>query len=103
MGTVPSAEIGKVFSILEVAKGITQLIAPPIYGHLYKSTLRTVPEAFLYLKIACKCLIFIAGVVILIELNKKIERERLSQKERLLKTQITNNDEQPVRTPNIAS
>ena len=79
---VPGTEIGKVFSVLEFVKGIIKLIVPIIYGKLYEHTLRTVPEAFMYLRITCKCLVFVAGVVVLIELSKKYSREKLSQKGR---------------------
>lgn len=82
IATVPNTELGKVFSILEYAKGLLLLIGPVIYGKLYENTLRTVPEAFIYLSMVCKCFVFIAVVVILIELNKKCMRERSSQKER---------------------
>ena len=87
IANVPSTEIGKVFSILEFGNIIIKMAGPIIYGKLYEKTLRTVPSAFLYLGITLKAFVFIAGVVILIELNKKFKRQGCHKKEDDIKIQ----------------
>ena len=76
---VPANEIGKVFCVVEFFKGIIALTGPVIYGYLYEKTLRTCPEAFLYLSSACKCVVFIVGFIIYVQLSK---REKQKQKEK---------------------
>lgn len=79
IGVVPRTEIGRVFSVVEFFKGILSFAGPVIYGKLYEHTLRVVPEAFLYLGISCKVLVFICGIIIYIELSKKAKREKLQK------------------------
>ena len=73
---VPVTEIGKVFSVVEFFKGILVLAGPNIYGTLYEYTIRTVPEAFLYLSSSCKCVVFILSIFIYIQFNKREKRLR---------------------------
>ena len=71
ISVVPNTEIAKVFCVMELFKGSLQLIGPVIYGNLYRYTLEYFPEAFLYLGVAVKFLVFITGVLIYIELTKR--------------------------------
>ena len=71
ISVVPNTEIAKVFCVVELFKGILQLIGPVIYGKLYQYTIESIPEAFLYLGIGVKALVFITGVLIYIELEKR--------------------------------
>ena len=73
---VPVTEIGKVFSVVEFFKGILVLAGPNIYGTLYEYTIRTVPEAFLYLSSSCKCVVFILSIFIYLQFNKREKRLR---------------------------
>ena len=83
IGLVPVTEIGKVFSVVEFFKGILAFAGPIIYGVLYEKTVRTVPEAFLYLITALKCLVLIASIIIYIGLmryDEKKKQEKYSHK-----------------------
>ena len=98
ISVVPVTEIGKVFCVVEFFKGILALTGPLIYGYLYEKTLRTVPEAFLYLSSACKCIVFIVGIIIYIELTKREtrkKREKYSHKKddvHVLNDELTESD-----------
>lgn len=76
ISVVPTTEIAKVFCIMEFFKGILNLIGPVIYGPLYASTLKTLPEAFLYFGTAVKFMVLVVGVFVYIELNKRQELKK---------------------------
>ena len=59
-----------VFSVVEFFKGLLAFAGPIIYGVLYEKTVRTVPEAFLYLITALKCLVLIASIIIYVGLMR---------------------------------
>ena len=71
ISVVPNTEIAKVFCVMELFKGILQFSGPVIYGNLYRFTLDYFPEAFLYLGVAVKFLVFVTGILIYIELTKR--------------------------------
>ena len=81
ISVVPVTEIGKVFSVVEFFKGVLRLVGPVIYGKLYEFTVRTVPQAFLYLSSTCKVLVFITSTIVYYQLNK---REKRLKRERYL-------------------
>ena len=76
ISVVPVTEIGKVFCVVEFFKAILALVGPSIYGFLYEKTLRTVPGAFLWLSSACKCVVFVVGLIVYFELSKRDNREK---------------------------
>ena len=76
IGLVPVTEIGKVFSVVEFFKGLLAFAGPIIYGVLYEKTVRTVPEAFLYLITALKCLVLIASIIIYVGLMRYDEEKK---------------------------
>ena len=96
---VPNTEIAKVFCVVELFKAILQLIGPLIYGNLYRYTLEFFPESFLYLGIAVKVLVFIAGVLIYIELTKR-QKMKLSS-EYAHKKKDTSNDHENSNSKNL--
>ena len=79
IGVVPANEIGRVFCVLEFLKGTLSLVGPIIYATMYEQTVRTKPEAYLYLGIALKCVLFIVALVIYIELNKRENRQKMEK------------------------
>ena len=68
---VPNNEIGKVFCVVEFFKNILGLTGNLVYGGLYYATVKTVPEAFVYLGVAVKGVVFLVGVLVYIQLNKR--------------------------------
>ena len=74
ISVVPVSEIGKVFSVVEFFKGVLRLVGPVIYGKLYEFTVRTVPQAFLYLSSTCKVLVFMTSLIVYYQLNKREKR-----------------------------
>ena len=74
ISVVPVSEIGKVFSVVEFFKGVLRLVGPVIYGKLYEFTVRTVPQAFLYLSSTCKVLVFLTSMLVYYQLNKREKR-----------------------------
>ena len=79
ISVVPVTEIGKVFCIVEFFKGILPFFGAIIYGKLYEHTVRTAPAAFLYLSSCFKCMVFIVGVIIYNELNKRETRRKIEK------------------------
>ena len=65
-------EIGKVFCVLEFFKSVESLICPIIYGKLYEKTVSYVPNAFIFLTMACHILVFIAVVVLNVSMRGKL-------------------------------
>ena len=86
---VPVSEIGKVFCVVEFFKGILQFAGPIIYGVMYEKTVRTVPQAFLYMQSGFKCIVFVASIIIYVQLNKlrqlETEKEYSHKKDDVLK------------------
>ena len=56
---VDADEIGKVFSVVGVFQALLPFASGPIFGYLYKSTVAFQPNAFLFLVISIKILLFI--------------------------------------------
>ena len=79
IGLVPVTEIGKVFSVVEFFKGVLRLVGPVIYGKLYEFTVRTVPQAFLYLSSTCKVLVFLTSMMVYYQLNKREKRLKMDK------------------------
>ena len=71
ISVVPNHEIGKVFCVVEFFKNILALTGNLIYGMLYYATVKTVPAAFLYLGVGVKGVVFLVGVLVYIQLNKR--------------------------------
>ena len=69
---VTEDEIGKVFCVLEFFKSVESLICPIIYGKLYEKTVSYVPNAFIFLTMACHILVFIAVVVLNVSMRGKL-------------------------------
>ena len=69
---VTEDEIGKVFCVLEFFKSVESLLCPIIYGKLYEKTVSYVPNAFIFLTIACHILVFIAVVVLNVSMRGKL-------------------------------
>lgn len=51
-------EVGKVFSIVGIFQALIPFVASPVFRVLYRNTVKTTPEAFIYLIIALKVAIF---------------------------------------------
>ena len=69
---VTEDEIGKVFCVLEFFKSVESLLCPIIYGKLYEKTVSYVPNAFIFLTMACHILVFIAVVVLNVSMRGKL-------------------------------
>ena len=63
-------EIGKIFSVVGVFHALLPFVSGPLFGYLYRSTLEHQPNAFLFLLIGIKFLLFL-----LVMLLKKVMRE----------------------------
>ena len=68
---VPATEIGKVFSVVEFLKAILTLVAPVVFGKVYEKTLRTQPNAFIFVGIGCKFMVFFTVLIIYITMTRK--------------------------------
>ena len=79
ISVVPVSEIGKEFSVVEFFKGVLRLVGPVIYGKLYEFTVRTVPQAFLYLSSTCKVLVFLTSMMVYYQLNKREKRLKMDK------------------------
>ena len=65
-------EIGKVFCVLEFFKSVESLLCPIIYGKLYEKTVSYVPNAFIFLTMACHIFVLIAVVVLNVSMRGKL-------------------------------
>ena len=72
ISVVPVTEIGKVFCVLEFFKSVESLICPIIYGKLYEKTVSYVPNAFIFLTMACHIFVLIAVVVLNVSMRGKL-------------------------------
>ena len=69
---VTEDEIGKVFCVLEFFKSVESLLCPIIYGKLYEKTVSYVPNAFIFLTMACHIFVLIAVVVLNVSMRGKL-------------------------------
>ena len=69
---VTEDEIGKVFCVLEFFKSVESLVCPIIYGKLYEKTVSYVPNAFIFLTMACHIFVLIAVVVLNVSMRGKL-------------------------------
>ena len=69
--SVLADEVGKVFSVFGVFHALIPFVGGPMFGYLYRHTVEYQPNAYLFLLIAIKGLIFIIMFII----NRLIPRE----------------------------
>ena len=63
-------EIGKVFSVVAIFQAILPFIGAPLFGILYKNTVATQPNTFLFLIVALKVLVFLIVVSLYFKMRK---------------------------------
>ena len=73
---VHANEVGKVFSIVGTFQALVPFVSGPTFGFLYKATVATFPQAFIFLIIAIKVLVFfdILAVHLTMRRNRKKQR-----------------------------
>ena len=96
---VHANEIGKVFSVVGVLFALLPFASGPIFGFLYKSTVSYQPNAFLFLVIGIKVVLFIVVYVINIGMRKEDKR----YEKKLQAQDLTSKEEQlPLQTKLIS-
>ena len=73
-------EIGKVFSVIAIFQAIVPFIGVPLFGMLYKNTVATQPNAFIFLAMAIKSVVFFVVLIVYIEMNRSKKRPSTGQK-----------------------
>ena len=73
--TVNPNEVGKIFSIVGALQAIIPLIASPVFGNIYRSTVETLPQAYL---IVLACLLFV-GWCIMIYIDRGLLKANLDE------------------------
>ena len=63
-------EIGKVFSVVAIFQAVLPFIGAPLFGILYKNTVSTQPNAFLFLIVALKVKVFLIVVSLYFKMRK---------------------------------
>ena len=72
-------EIGKVFSVLAIFQAMLPFLGTPLFGMLYKNTVATQPNAFVFLIIAIKGLVFFVVLIVYIEMTRSKKRPPMTQ------------------------
>ena len=75
---VQANEVGRVFSVVGISETLMPFATAPVFGFLYKSTVESQANAFLFLVVALKGL-----VLILMSLVRLMERRTIPEPEDL--------------------
>ena len=94
---VDADEIGKIFSVVGIFQALLPFASGPIFRSLYRSTVEYQPNAFLFLIIGIKVLLFMVVFIV----NMGMLREERKQKEKL-DTGNNSNEEQQLQTKLIS-
>ena len=68
---VDADEVGKVFSVVAIFQALLPFVGSPMFGILYKNTVSTHPNAFLFLITAIKCLVFSVVFIVYLKMTKR--------------------------------
>ena len=68
-------EVGRVFSVVAIFIAILPFIGSPMFGLLYKNTVATQPNAFIFLITGIKGLVFLVVLCVYIQMKKSISSE----------------------------
>ena len=97
---VDADEIGKVFSVVGIFQALLPFASGPIFRSLYKSTVENQPNAFLFLIIAIKVLLFI--VVLFVNMGMLKEKRKYTKQKEKLDIGNNGNEEEQLQTKLIS-
>ena len=73
-------EVGRVFSVVAIFQAILPFIGSPLFGLLYKNTVATHPNAFIFLIAITKGLVFAVVLTVYMGMKKGISRQSITEK-----------------------
>lgn len=97
---VDADEIGKIFSVVGIFQALLPFASGPIFRSLYRSTVEYQPNAFLFLVIGIKVLLFI--VVFIVNMGMLQEEKKYTKENEKLDTGNNSNEEQQLQTKLIS-
>ena len=68
---VDKAEIGRIFSVVGLFQALVPLIANPLFGFIYKSTLNTLPGAYLLTIVGMLIFVLVTSLIMTLHTHRR--------------------------------